>query len=195
LGSFETYGWNPDDALSEDENLMDLVLLVTRTSQLREGGMACLLVESPSPHLQSALPSSEPTAIPDDDDNDRSLRRSLRDRIAVVATNQSLYREAGGRRSSDVHAELVAVASAARRGVRTLGLAAYVTMPPCKACFPALAGAGIGRIVTRRPFLHAAVRGAADAHGVDLVVVPDTPEQRERVALLVELHRSRQGDS
>ena len=43
-GAYQTYQWRPDPQLSVDDNYMDLTLLVTRSSQLKQGSMACLLV-------------------------------------------------------------------------------------------------------------------------------------------------------
>lgn len=45
-----------------------------------------------------------------------------------------------------LHAELSAVASAARHGVRINGATCYTTLIPCWSCFLQLAGAGIVRI-------------------------------------------------
>jgi tRNA(Arg) A34 adenosine deaminase TadA len=163
-------GWNPDEndgELSEDESIMDLVLLATRTSQLRQGGMACVLV----------TPRDGPAGG----------ARPLRDRIAVVATNRSLYGGTGGGGgggNSDVHAEVAAVAEAARRGVPTLSATAYVTMPPCRRCFGALVAAGVRRVVSRYPVRCSAVQEAAGSRGVELSVQAETARQRDRVASL-----------
>ncbi|CAJ1954370.1 unnamed protein product [Cylindrotheca closterium] len=46
LQGFELHGWKPDDSLSQDENMMDLVMLVTRNSTLRQGSMACVFTDS-----------------------------------------------------------------------------------------------------------------------------------------------------
>eukprot|EP00980_Cylindrotheca_fusiformis_P000170 scaffold26_cov117-Cylindrotheca_fusiformis.AAC.11 len=46
LQDFELYGWKPDEALSLDENAMDLVMLVTRTSHCKQGSMACILLNT-----------------------------------------------------------------------------------------------------------------------------------------------------
>ena len=126
---FETYGWIPDDRLSEDENMMDLLLLVTRTSQLKQGSMACILLR--------------PAARQEDDKDDKTEPDNLLSRIQSVATNQELYK----RGSSDIHAEIAAIGDAARHGRATHQCTAYITMPPCKRCFAALYTAGIVRIV------------------------------------------------
>ena len=46
-----------------------------------------------------------------------------------------------------VHAEMNAIAQAARRGAAVEGATAYVTASPCWPCFKVLANAGIRRIV------------------------------------------------
>jgi deoxycytidylate deaminase len=170
--SFEAaarYGWTPDEELSEDENVMDLVLLVTRTSRLRQGGMACVLVRPPEDPISCDGGGAR--------HNNTSL---LRGRIAVVATNGSLY-EAD---SSDIHAEIAAVATAAGHGIPTRNATAYITMPPCKRCFAALVMSGVRRVVSRHPCRSAAVQKAAFASGVELVVQEETAEQRGRLASL-----------
>ena len=177
LASFQTYGWVPDEELSEDENLMDLVLLITRTSKLREGSMCCILLNPPDNNNPSD----------DDHKNNGELHdhSSLLNRIVTVTNNQSLFMEG----NSDVHAEIVALATAARYGVSTEGLTAYITMPPCKRCFAALLLAGVNRIVSRyAPSV--VVQTAAEQHGLELVTVGDTPIRRERLKGLVEQHHS-----
>ena len=42
-----------------------------------------------------------------------------------------------------VHAEIAALADAARRGLKTADSVAYVTQEPCERCFAALAHAGV----------------------------------------------------
>lgn len=46
-----------------------------------------------------------------------------------------------------IHAELNAVANAARSGVSTLGATMYITLPPCKPCARVIAAAGIKHVV------------------------------------------------
>jgi deoxycytidylate deaminase len=45
LENFEMYGWEPNPELSDDENFMDMVLIVTRSSHCQQGSMACVLVQ------------------------------------------------------------------------------------------------------------------------------------------------------
>jgi deoxycytidylate deaminase len=65
--------------------------------------------------------------------------------LVSVATNQSLYKP----NESDIHAEIVAISTAARYGRPTNGTTAFITMPPCKKCLGALISAGITKIVSR----------------------------------------------
>ena len=53
----------------------------------------------------------------------------------------------GGDNKIDIHAEMDAVAHAARRGVSVEGCAAFITRSPCNRCLPLLVAAGVTRIV------------------------------------------------
>lgn len=44
LMGYELYGWQPDTGLSKDDNFMDLCMIITRSSKLKQGSMACILV-------------------------------------------------------------------------------------------------------------------------------------------------------
>lgn len=44
LKGYELYGWQPDKGLSKDDNFMDLCMIITRSSKLKQGSMACILV-------------------------------------------------------------------------------------------------------------------------------------------------------
>ena len=57
-----------------------------------------------------------------------------RQRILAQAINTPLFSPD----ASDVHAEVNAIATCARRGQATEGATAYITMPPCKNCFMVL---------------------------------------------------------
>jgi tRNA(Arg) A34 adenosine deaminase TadA len=165
IDDYATYNWKPDIEISEDENWMDLVLILTRASQLKQGSMACIIVR--------------PAHQNDASEDCLSFYTS---RIVSMATNQSLY----SRASSDVHAEIAAIGKAARRiqtqtTLSTEGSTAYITMPPCKHCFGALAVAGIKRIVSRYECKQEKLILAAVNHDIELVVLAETSEQRERV--------------
>ena len=177
LDSFQTYDWEPFVELSVDENWMDLMLLLTRSSQLKQGSMCCILVR--------ASESSEHPA-------DLSLEYFV-SAIVSIGTNQAIYSS----RSSDVHAEIVAIGQAARRGPNasrscaTEGCTAYITMPPCKNCFAALCAAGIRRIVSRYDCQCDSMFRAASRFGIELFTLKETQEQRERVTLIVQKYKSR----
>ena len=119
LDGIQMFGWRPNPSLSEDDNYMDMVMLVTRSSHCRQGSMACVLVDQSSDGFFESIIS--------------------------VATNKPLFTD----KDSDVHAEIAALGGASRRGDRTENATAYITMPPCKRCFAALVVSGIRRIVTR----------------------------------------------
>jgi deoxycytidylate deaminase len=170
IDSYHTYGWKPDSSLSEDVNFMDLVLLVTRSSKLRQGSMACILVRSAQ-------------CSPNEIDSPKNLQY-FKTRIISVATNQSLYNE----NDSDIHAEITALGWAARHGIQTDACTAYITMPPCKRCFAALLVAGISRIVSRYEPPHV-IQEAAQRKNVDIEVIrSDTGEQVLRIENFVSMY-------
>eukprot|EP00457_Paulinella_chromatophora_P018618 gb/GEZN01019988.1/.p1 GENE.gb/GEZN01019988.1/~~gb/GEZN01019988.1/.p1 ORF type:complete len:223 (+),score=54.88 gb/GEZN01019988.1/:76-669(+) len=82
--------------------------------------------------------------------------------------------------SSDVHAEVGAIAECARQGIRLDGSCAYVTMPPCSQCYRLLVRAGVTRIVSPSLSQSAKVMQNAEELGVECVVVPDTKSRREQ---------------
>lgn len=67
-----------------------------------------------------------------------------------------------------VHAEINAIAQAARNGVRTEGSAIYVTASPCWPCFKAIVNAGITRIVFGEFYRGERTIEAAMELGIDL---------------------------
>lgn len=166
LTQFQTYGWAPDDSLSDDNNMMDLVLLVTRSSKLKQGSMACILVSPPGASCEESL--SDPPLL---------------DRIISIANNQELYKPG----SSDIHAEIAAIGVAARRGRSTNRATAYITMPPCKNCFGALLSAGIERIVSIHP-PPTKYNDVLERLGVEMVGVENLSENRSRVDNLISAH-------
>jgi deoxycytidylate deaminase len=206
LDKYNLYGWQPDTNLSKDENFMDMVLLVTRNSQLKQGGMACVIVKGQQ--QQQLLESSENgvrdsqtttlNSVPSTTSTTTTASTSsspsksspskcqasisnLEHSLLSVATNQSLYSE----NDSDVHAEIVALMSCARRGCVTQGATAYITMPPCKRCFAALVVAGIQRIVTRRT-IPPTIANVAETKGIEMVTMLEgLEEQKDRINNLV----------
>jgi deoxycytidylate deaminase len=185
LSSFPTYGWRPDPSLSDDVNFMDLVLIITRTSQLLQGSMACILVR----HKTTTTPVDEPTTTATTADQ---LNERMEDAILSIATNQSFYKE----NESDIHAEIVALGQAARAGRSTDRCTAYITMPPCKRCLAALYTAGITRIVSRYPTPEH-FRHAAETRGIEFVDLPIhvREEQRARIDALILTHNEEEGNT
>ena len=162
LEPFQTFGWQPNESLSADDNFMDLTLILTRSSQLKQGGMACILVRSATT-------------------TDENPPESLLERIISVSTNQSLFRDG----DSDIHAEISALGQAAKSGLATAECTAYITMPPCKTCFGALFAAGVQRIVSRHSPRQAWMQQAAEQHGIQVIGIADAQKQRVRVDEIV----------
>lgn len=163
VDDYELYGWNADPALPFDDNVMDLVLLVTRSSICIQGHMACILVR---PQVER--------------DNEADMGSKIRDSIVSVATNRPLYKE----RHSDVHAEICALGAASQAGIKTEGCTAYITMPPCKTCFGALVAAGVKRVVSRIEFMEPVFSGAENM-GIELVKLGRISEQKARINTLI----------
>jgi deoxycytidylate deaminase len=161
LQDFELYGWEPDPTLSNDENLLDLCVIVTRSSKLRNGSMACILVQ------------------PERNDGEETL--NICEKIISIATNRPLF----GDDTSDVHAEVAAISEISKRGLGpTEHATAYITMPPCKRCFGALVAAGIRKIVTRLdpPKL---IQDGAARNKIELVTFRDHGQQTSRINTLI----------
>lgn len=79
-----------------------------------------------------------------------------------------------------VHAEINALAQAARHGVRVEGATVYITAFPCWTCAKALFNAGVGRIVYAEPYqdrgeVGALVLSTAAGLGVDVVSLAIKP--------------------
>lgn len=183
LSRFDMHQYQPSPLLSDDENYMDMVMIITRTSQLRQGSMGCILVRprNEKGSIEAEAINSEADTV-DDKDNNNEYRRSLICRIIAATTNTSLFTP----NDSDVHAEINAIGQVARRQATTNactmtmgsstttatthGATAYITMPPCKKCFGALHVAGIARIVSRRshPMI---LHNAASKLGIQLVTL------------------------
>lgn len=196
FNKYNLYGWKPDTNLSTDENYMDMVLLVTRNSQLKQGGMACIIVkrqqqqfetpengvrESQTRHNTATSTTSTSATSTSSPSKCQASISNFERSLLSVATNQSLY----SANDSDIHAEIVALMSCARRGCVTQGATAYITMPPCKRCFAALVVAGIQRIVTRHA-IPPTIANVAETKGIEMVeLLEGVEEQRVRINNLV----------
>ena len=161
LSRFELHGYRPSAALSDDVNYMDIVMIITRSSMLRQGSMGCLLVN--------------PTCT----NNSHIQQSDLLGRIIAAATNTSLLKPD----DSDVHAEINAIGQVAKHAhLSTQGATAYITMPPCKRCFGALFSAGIKRIVSRRP-PDIQLKAAASNVGIEMACLTkeEATDQQKRL--------------
>ncbi|CAB9499923.1 expressed unknown protein [Seminavis robusta] len=173
LKPFRTYGWKPDPHLSVDDNLLDLLLIVTRSSTCRDGGMACIITK------QTKRQQDNETASP----------LSLFQSILAVATNRALYSV----NDSDLHAEVCALGACARHGHATEACTAYITMPPCKKCLGSLVVSGIQTLVFPRhipPYIQQVA--AQDHSNLTIVHKNDTEEwnqRRQRIQTLIETYQ------
>lgn len=154
LSNFNLYGWRPDPFLSDDENYMDIVLLVTRSSTCTaHGHVGCLLV-NPSSDDNSTISSLHKSKEEDEQisiDKEsipivERLEARLLENVLGAATNASLFHET----DSDIHAEIACLGQACKNRNSTEGCTAYITIHPCKRCFAALVAFGVKRIVSRR---------------------------------------------
>ncbi len=173
LSKFEHRGYRPSAILSDDENYMDIVMIITRSSMLRQGSMGCVLVRP-----KVTADGERQVANVDSQQHDDGGIRNILGRIIAAATNTSLFQP----NDSDVHAEINAIGQVAKRNnlaqthelahanvaeVSTQGATAYITMPPCRRCFGALYASGIKRIVSRLE--HPSIlRKAAREVGIDM---------------------------
>lgn len=137
LSQFNLYGWRPDPSLCDDENYMDMVLLITRSSTCATSGrVGCVLVDT------SIIPRLD---IGEEESVDW-LERRLFGCIVGAATNSPLFAPT----DSDIHAEISCLGQACNSNHAARGCTAYVTIAPCKKCFAALVAFHIGRIVSRQ---------------------------------------------
>ena len=163
LELYNTYRWKPNPNISVDENYMDLTLLITRSSKLKHGSMACILVRS----------------IDDENPTDCNLSYYV-DGVISVSTNKALYKE----NESDIHAEISAIGLAACAGYATRYCTAYITMPPCRKCFAALLCAGIRRIVTRHD---SPLFELAATHNIEMITLKDWDGHKCRTDAIVQM--------
>jgi tRNA(Arg) A34 adenosine deaminase TadA len=177
---FNLYGWQPNRNLSDDENYMDIVFLITRSSSQdgQQGHMGALVVR---PSSSSATEGNE--------ESDEEHHSRIFQGILGAATNTPLFGEKDC--TSDIHAEITALGEACRSWQSTEGCAAYITIPPCKRCFAALVTFGIRRIVTRQ-VSSASIRETASNHGMEVVNLDRDRNRRqmERLNRLVNKDRT-----
>ena len=182
-------GYMPSNELSDDENYMDMVMIITRSSKLRQGSMGCILVR-PSRAMTSHDDSVDGAGRRIGGEGDVDRRDALYDGIIAASTNTSLFR----RGDSDVHAEINAIGQVAAAehatstvattsSITTFGATAYITMPPCKNCFGALHASGIRRIVSRVGPSQASLVGVARGVGIEMssLTREQSTDQRTRL--------------
>jgi len=159
LKQYDLCSWQPDGSRSCDENYMDIVMILTRSVQFRQGSMGCIIVSSPAK----------------DDGN-------FFDGIIGANTNQSLF----NKDDSDVHAEIATLGSCSQIGNATKDATVYITMPPCKRCFGALCAAGIKRIVSNRNYSQTILDGAKSRE-IELVTMSRefSDQQKDRISEII----------
>jgi len=114
--------------------------------------------------------------------------------ILAVHVNSAIWDPDRERPQSDIHAEINAIGLCARRGVKMDGTTVYVTMPPCRRCFSALAASGVRRMVSRKAHTQKEAKDIARAAkrlGIEVAVVDDTAERRARLDALAAAGRKR----
>jgi len=154
LSKFELRGHRPSEILSDDENYMDIVMIITRSSMLRQGSMGCVLVRP-----KVTADGERQVANDDSQQHDDWGIPDILGRIIAAATNTSLFQP----NDSDVHAEINAIGQVAKRNnlmqthasahdyvaeVSTQGTTAYITVSAT-----AFASGGDVEILTSRLYL------------------------------------------
>jgi tRNA(Arg) A34 adenosine deaminase TadA len=148
LNPYSLYGWCPDITLTDDENYMDLVLLLTRNSadnQTTQRHCASLLVD-PTLLADGSSPLNEIKSVTRNQIQLHEFQQRFFGSIIGAATNQPLFSP----EDSDIHAEIACLSQACRNRCSTNDCTMFITIPPCKRCFAALVTFGIKRIVSRQ---------------------------------------------
>eukprot|EP00934_Nitzschia_sp_Nitz4_P000254 Nitzschia sp. Nitz4//scaffold46_size129759//121862//122569//NITZ4_003526-RA/size129759-processed-gene-0.211-mRNA-1//1//CDS//3329552670//254//frame0 len=186
LSNFDLHGWVPNPDLEDDENYMDIVFLITRSTsaQGQQGHMGSLIVR-PS-NLETDI--SSPPSVDETNQKGRHATRLLTN-VLGAATNTPLF---GTQEvTSDIHAEIAALGQACQAGHSSTGCTVYITIPPCKRCFAALVAFGITRVVTRQA-APASIRETALRRGMSMEHFSPQQNRRqmERINRLVNPHRT-----
>ena len=201
---FELYGWKPDPELTEDELYLDIVFLITRSTQDdgRQGHMGALIVR-PNSNTRSYFHSNSGGSVAciecptPEMNNEKNKGTSTFDEmqffrnILGAGTNTPLFDR--NECTSDIHAEINALGEACRSWQSTENCTAYITIPPCKRCFAALVTFGVRRIVTRQasPSL---IRDTCQKRGIEVkhLSQDEKRKQMQRINKLVNPGRSDQ---
>ena len=133
LSPFEMYGYQPSPHNSDDVNYMDVVMIITRSSMLRQGSMGCIIVQPANQAKESKPPqqcdivnknggvegiyNQQKDVVNHGDESSSSTLAARRDhsnrllgRVIAAATNTSLFQSD----DSDVHAEINAIGQVAK---------------------------------------------------------------------------------
>jgi len=205
---FELHGWQPDLTLSDDENYMDLVMLVTRNSICLQGYMGCVIV-NPNRAITTATddevsnckmpqapsdnsPLSPQQQQPQQQQQQQKQRQRIYHGIIGASTNLPLFTPS----DSDIHAEIGALGQCNQHGNSTKGSTAYITMPPCKRCFAALLSAGVTKIIAQQRHPDVILRTAKE-RGIMMVDmgIGYKAEQLVRVERLIDNGAGGDGDN
>mmetsp|Transcript_28448 Transcript_28448/g.42198 ORF Transcript_28448/g.42198 Transcript_28448/m.42198 type:complete len:254 (+) Transcript_28448:57-818(+) len=162
LKPYHLCSWQPDESRSFDENYMDIVMILTRSVQFRQGSMGCIVVNAPNPPPKDYS--------------------KFFNGIIGANTNQALFKP----NDSDIHAEIATLGSCLQNGISTKDSTVYITMPPCKRCFGALCAAGIKRIVSNKEYAKA-ISDGAKSRNIELVTMSREffNQQKDRISELI----------
>jgi len=198
LSKFNLHGYRPTFDLSDDENYLDIVMIITRSSKLRQGSMGCIIVQ-PNVTYMNGEDGKVQRVVANDDNVD------FFGRIIAAATNTSLFKL----NDSDIHAEINAIGQVSQQSLSgfptsttttttnsTRGATAFITMPPCKNCFGALYASGIVRIVSRKE--HSSIlQSTAEKVGIEMVslTAQQLADQKVRVDRLFTFYKNINDDN
>ena len=200
LKDYNLHAWEPDPCRSDDENYMDIVMFITRSSHLRQGSMGCIIV---NPNLNLHANANTNTDV-------HAYADTFYNAIMAASTNQPLFQP----NDSDIHAEIATLGKCNQlqiqnenqcmiatdngngngtgatcrtgTGTGTRGCTIYITMPPCKRCFGAIVASGIARIVSGRGYTDP-IQNCALSRGIELVSMTREflEEQKDRISALI----------
>jgi len=166
-----TYGQNPDHKRPDwQEYFLKIMDTVAERANCDRGRAAALIVRNNRVIATGYV--GAPAGLPTCDEVGHLIK---------VA-----YDERGGQRKHCVrttHAEMNAIAQAAKHGTPIDGAEIYIKMTPCLDCTKLLINAGIVRVVCRKRYHadHDSVQMLADA-GVELVVLSDEQETYDHMS-------------
>lgn len=148
FGSFERFGWEWQQDISVDENLLTLAYVIRRNRIFISGynagtcGAVFARVTDGDEHNGQAVVDIiglSVNAPPRFEPSGESGRRRA-GRAHVVAEVKS---------HNEIHAEMQVIARCARAGIPLRGAWAYISLPPCWECSKALIATSVDRIVIK----------------------------------------------